>query len=177
MTFKEVLEIYDWGCGQGLASICFLEYLNVEEIEYSVSRITLIEPSEIAIKRASLHLRKFTADTQIVTINKDLDSLQNSDFESNDLVTKVHLFSNILDIDLFSMRGLINFIRGNFMGKNIFICSSPYVSNFKTERIDGFVQSFSNNSNFEIISNISQKKGEWPGTNWSRVIRVFKCVI
>lgn len=100
---RGVLEVYDWGCGQGLASICFLEHLNEQKINYSINKITLIEPSEIAIKRASLHLRKFTADTQIITINKDLDSLENSDFDSNRLVTKIHLFSNILDIDLFSM--------------------------------------------------------------------------
>lgn len=172
-----ILEVYDWGCGQGLASICFLEYLTEQEIDYSVNKFTLIEPSEIAIKRASLHLRKYTADTQIITINKDLDSLEHNDFESNKSATKVHLFSNILDIDLFSMNEFINLIRENFLGQNIFICSSPYVSPIKTERINGFVQSFSNNPNFKIISDISQKNGEWIGTNWSRVIRVFECSI
>ncbi|MFT4019672.1 MAG: hypothetical protein QM668_22100 [Agriterribacter sp.] len=172
-----VLEVYDWGCGQGLASICFLEYLAEQEIDYSVNKLTLIEPSEIAIKRASLHLRKYTVDTQIITINKDLDSLENNDFESNKPATKVHLFSNILDIDLFSMNDLINFIKQNFKDQNIFICSSPYVSHIKTERVDGFVQSFSDNPNFEIISNISQMSGQWAGTSWTRVIRVFKCLI
>lgn len=172
-----ILEVYDWGCGQGLASICFLEYLNEQKIDYSVNKFTLVEPSEIAIKRASLHLRKYTADTQIITLNKDLDSLEKNDFESNKPATKVHLFSNILDIDLFSMNEFINLINENFRGKNIFICSSPYVSNIKTERIDGFVQTFSSYKNFDIISNISEKSGEWSGTNWTRVIRVFKCLI
>jgi hypothetical protein len=171
------LEIYDWGCGQGLASICFIERLNEKGIGYSVNKFTLIEPSEIAIKRASLHLRKFSADTHIITINKDLDSLENEDFESSENKTKIHLFSNILDIDLFSMVGLIKLIEYNFRGKNIFICASPFVSNFKTVRINGFVDSFSNKRNFQIISKISQKNGDWIGTTWSRVIRVFKCVI
>lgn len=174
---QEELEIYDWGCGQGLASICFLERLNEQEINYSIIKFTLIEPSEIAIKRAALHLRKFTSDIQIVTINKDLDSLENNDFESNENRTKIHLFSNILDIDLFSMIDLISLIKDNFKGKNIFICTSPFVSNFKTERIDSFVQSFSSNPNFELISTLSQKKGEWTGTDWSRVVRVFNCLI
>lgn len=172
-----VIEVYDWGCGQGLASICFIEYLNEQEIDYSINKFTLIEPSEIAIKRASLHLRKYTAETQIITINKDLDSLDNNDFESNEPATKVHLFSNILDIDLFSMTDLISLIKYNFKGKNIFVCVSPFVSNFKTERIDGFVDSFSNNPNFELISKISEKNGEWTGTSWTRVIRVFKCTV
>ena len=167
------LEIYDWGCGQGLASICFLERLIEQEINYSINKFTLIEPSEIAIKRASLHLRKFTSGTQIITINKDLDSLRNDDIESNEMRTKIHLFSNILDIDLFSMTDLINLLKFNFKGKCIFICVSPFVDTFKTERIDSFVGSFSNNPNFELISKISEKNGEWAGTNWSRVIRVF----
>jgi hypothetical protein len=174
---QDELEIYDWGCGQGLASVCFIEYLKKLNINYSVNKFTLIEPSEIAIKRASLHLRKYTSDIQIVTINKDLDSLENSDFHTTENRTKIHLLSNILDIDLFSMTDLISLIKHNFKGNNIFVCVSPFVDTFKTERINGFVQSFNNNPNFKLISSISEKKGEWKGTNWSRVIRVFKCFI
>ncbi|TRW25972.1 hypothetical protein FMM05_07050 [Flavobacterium zepuense] len=171
---QEELEVYDWGCGQGLASVCFLEHLINQETHYSIKNFTLIEPSEIAIKRASLHIRKFTKKTQIITINKDLDSLESTDFESKENNTKIHLFSNILDVDLFSMSDLINLIKDNFKGKNIFICVSPHVSNFKTERIDSFVDSFSNNLNFKLIADISERNGEWVGTTWSRVIRVFK---
>lgn len=174
---QEKIEIYDWGCGQGLASVCLFEYLDEQDIDSSISKVTLIEPSEIAIKRAALHLRKFTPNSQIITINKDLDSLEDNDFESDENVIKVHLFSNILDIDLFSMTSLINLINENFEGKNLFICVSPSVSDIKTERIDGFVQSFSSNLEFELISTISEKKGEWVGTNWSRIIRTFKCLL
>ncbi|WP_396177646.1 hypothetical protein [Flavobacterium sp.] len=176
-TLQEELEIYDWGCGQGLASVCFIEYLNNQNINYSVNKFTLIEPSEIAIKRASLHLRKFVSDVQIVTINKDLDSLENSDFENTESKTKIHLLSNILDIELFSMTDLINLIKYSFKGNNFFVCVSPFVDSYKTERINGFVQSFDNNPDFNLISDISERKGEWAGTNWSRVIRVFKCYI
>jgi hypothetical protein len=174
---QEELEIYDWGCGQGLASVCFIEYINKQNFNYSVNKFTLIEPSEIAIKRASLHLRKFTSDVQIITINKDLDSLEDSDFESAESRTKIHLLSNILDIDLFSMTDLINLIKDSFKGNNIFVCVSPYVDTFKTERINSFVQSFNNNPDFNLLSNKSERKGEWIGTNWSRVIRVFKVTI
>ena len=171
------LEIYDWGCGQGLDSIFFLEHLSEKGIDYSINKFTLIEPSEIAIRRASLHIRKFTVDTQIVTINKDLDSLENSDFEREKSITKIHLLSNILDIDLFSMTDLINLIKLNFKCKNIFVCVSPFVDTFKTERINGFVHSFNNYPKFNLISNISERNGEWKGTKWSRVLRVFKCDI
>lgn len=175
-NLQEELEVYDWGCGQGLASICLLEHLNKQDTN-SIDKITLIEPSEIALKRASLHLRKFAADTQIITINKDLDSLEDNDFDSKENKTKIHLFSNILDIDLFSMTDLINLIKENFKGENIFVCVSPFVDTFKTERINGFVQSFNYTPNFNIISNISERRGDWTGTKWSRVVRVFKCTI
>lgn len=173
---QDEFEVYDWGCGQGLASICLLEHLNTQDTNYSIDKITLIEPSEIALKRASLHIRKFIADAQIITTNKDLNSLLNTDFEIGGK-KKIHLFSNILDIDLFSMPKLVQLIKENFKGENIFICVSPFVDTYKTERIHGFVQSFNNNPNFNIISNVSERNGEWTGTNWSRVIRVFKCLI
>lgn len=175
--FQGELEVYDWGCGQGLASICLLEYFKDNKVRHSISKFNLIEPSEIAVKRASLHITKFATDTQIITTNKDFDSLLNADFESDKGKTKVHLFSNILDIDLFSMPKLIQLINENFKGENIFICVSPFVDTFKTERINDFVQSFNKNHNFNIHSNISERKSEWIGTNWSRVIRVFNCRI
>lgn len=170
---KNEIEIYDWGCGQGLASMCLLEYLNNKNYTYNLDKITLIEPSEIAIKRASLHVKKFNSDCQIITLNKDLDSLLDLDFSSDVNNIKIHLFSNILDIDLFSMNNLISLIKNNFKGNNIFICVSPFVSQLKTERIDGFVNSFSNLSKFDLKTNISERNGEWLGTNWSRIVRVF----
>ena len=170
---KNVIEIYDWGCGQGLASMCLLEYFKNQKYDYSLGKITLIEPSEIAIKRASLHVRKFNENCQIITLNKDLDSLNDIDFNNDLKNTKIHLFSNILDIDLFSMTKLISLIKNNFKRNNIFICVSPFVSEVKTLRIEGFVNSFSNLSKFDLKTNISEKNGEWTGTTWSRVVRVF----
>ena len=172
--FTEDVEIYDWGCGQGLASVCFLEYLKNESITTSIKKITLIEPSEIALKRAALHVRKFNGLSEIITINKDIDSLATTDFNSESANTKFQLFSNILDIDLFSMSDLINRIKSSFKGLKLFVCVSPFVSNYKTQRLDDFVKSFEEYTDFEIILSITERKGQWQGTNWSRVIRVFK---
>lgn len=171
------IEIYDWGCGQGLASVCFLEYLNDRAETTEIEAITLIEPSEIALKRASLHIRKFNKSAGIYTINKDLDSLNNDDFSPKGTNTKIQLFSNILDIDFFSMTDLILKIKGNFSGLNYFICVSPYVSDYKTQRLDDFVEAFENCDSFDLIQSVTERKGEWNGTNWTRVIRVFKVKI
>jgi hypothetical protein len=33
---------------------------------------------------------------------------------------------------------------------------------------------FENSTSFKLFERITEKKGEWNGTNWSRTIRVFK---
>ena len=50
---SEDLEIYDWGCGQGTATICLLDYLSSYKITPKLLNINLIEPSKAAVKRAS----------------------------------------------------------------------------------------------------------------------------
>lgn len=170
--FNDKVHIIDWACGQGLATISLLEYFNVY-IE-SFSKVTLIEPSEIAIRRASLHIQKFNPNVDILTINKDLDSLTNTDFSQNAAKVKIHLFSNILDIDLFSLTKLVDLMKTTFDGENYFICASPYINTLKTSRLDSFVKSFSKNKKFTKIKEITNRSGEWTGTKWTRVIRIFK---
>jgi hypothetical protein len=165
---NKIDEIYDWGCGQGLAS-----YILSEKYPKINAKISLIEPSEIALKRAALHLKKL-GNQNIVTINKDLDSLLIKDFSSSGNLLKVHLFSNILDIDLFSMPQLIQLIKKSFSGINYFICVSPYVNVVKTSRLNNFMEAFENSENFQILESIEEPKGFWSGTNWSRVIKVFQ---
>ena len=71
------------------------------------------------------------------------------------------------------MHNLLDLIKTKFKEKNIFIIASPYISDQKTQRIDDFVDSFKQRQNFKLITSITERKGQWQGTNWSRVIRVF----
>jgi hypothetical protein len=171
--FKSTVRIIDWGCGQGMATISYLDYLKINDINQDLRHITLIEPSEVALKRATLHSKFFTGGNNILTINKDLDSLVDTEMKNSIPTTKFHLFSNILDIDLFSMTSLLERISKCFAGENYFICVSPYVNDVKTSRIDLFVNYFKKFRDFEIFGNINNRKGEWQN-NWSRVVRVFK---
>ena len=115
-------------------------------------------------------------NTKIInTINKDLDSLVAKDFLKENK-TRIHLFSNILDMDVFSLSKLIELIKNNFPGENYFLCVSPYITDLKTARIDSFVNAFSDNTDFEELYKVNNKNGEWIN-NWTRVVRVFKCVI
>ena len=144
MLINKHIEIFDWACGQGLASIVLLEYLRTQNITLSIDKIILIEPSEIALKRASLHVRHFDKQCGIKTVLKDIGSVQHTDIQSNPSTIKIHLFSNILDVDGFSMQHLISLIAQTQKGNNYFVCVSPYITDAKTARIDEFVQHFAN---------------------------------
>ena len=54
--FNNEFEIVDWGCGQGLATVCLFDYLKSQGLPNNVQNITLIDPSDIALDRASLHV-------------------------------------------------------------------------------------------------------------------------
>lgn len=173
---KEIIVI-DWACGQAMGSMSYLDYLKKSNITQNISSITLIEPSVIALKRASLHLKTFDNAINIITINKDIDALAANDVHNgNKAKTKLHLFSNILDIDLFSLTHLLELIKIGYPGDNYFICISPYVTDIKTGRIDSFVNYFSKMPNFKVLASIDNKKGEWIN-DWTRVLRIFKVTI
>lgn len=174
--FNDNIDIIDWGCGQAMASMTLFEYLNAKNIKHKTSQITLIEPSELALKRGALHINKFLPSVTIDTKNKDLDSLTDDDFKNNKNNFHLHLFSNILDIDLFSLTALIERIDKNFKGVNYFVCVSPYINDLKTERLDSFVKYFSGKEKFERFGSVSNKTGQWIN-NWTRVIRIFKATI
>ena len=58
-SFSKKVTIIDWGCGQGLASICFLDYVRELGIVPNIEKVVLIEPSVPAINRANEHLCKY----------------------------------------------------------------------------------------------------------------------
>lgn len=114
--------------------------------------------------------------TDIHTINKDLEALANKDFKKNKTLTHIHLFSNILDIDDFSLTALLQLVESNFPGDNYFICVSPYIHDTRTSRLDAFVKFFSKKKDFAKINTIDNRPGQWKGT-WTRVVRVFKATL
>jgi hypothetical protein len=177
IAFKENVNVVDWGCGQGIASVIFSDTLRQLSDINNVKSHTLIEPSIIAIKRAALHLNRY-GYTRVRTINKDLDSLTDNDLRhitTNQYLT-MHLFSNIIDIDLFSLTQLIQNIEKHFKGTNYIIVCSPYINDYKTNRIDSFIRHFEEKFDFTEYCSINNKSGTWE-KSWSRVIRVFKVVI
>lgn len=52
-------EIYDWGCGQGIASVCLLQALEEKSLLARVQCVNLIEPSAAALARSASHVKRF----------------------------------------------------------------------------------------------------------------------
>ena len=88
--------------------VSMLRYLPHQLLRKICSKIKLIEPSSLALNRAKKVLQYYSPNTKIVDINKKLDDLDTKDLETNKNLGKIHLFSNILDIDGFDIAKLFN---------------------------------------------------------------------
>jgi hypothetical protein len=186
------INIIDWGCGQGFASMIFLEKHRNENINH----ITLIEPSEIALKRAALHCKKYCSDISLTTICKKLNELTEQDLQIENANITIHLFSNILDIDDYSQNHLIELMEQTQTDENYFVCVSPYIDAIKTERLESFKRYFeAQYASFKLLLDVINSKRSndyWNCNNnnnghrcykhtsggcnnkWTRIIKVFK---
>ena len=160
------VEVFDWGCGQGIATICLLDLFNRERKTPKIKKVTLVEPSVPAVTRAKDIIKCICEDVEICVVNKVFDKLTEKDFVSNNL-PKIHLFSNILDVDLFDLPKFISLFQKVFKGVNHFLCVGPYYSNSK--RLDDFLIATDPDS---VFANYDLNKGEWEG-DWTISLRVF----
>ena len=163
---SDEVEVFDWGCGQGIATICLLDFFNRERKTPKIKKVTLIEPSVPAVTRAKDIIKCICEDIEICVVNKVFDKLTEKDFVSNNL-PKIHLFSNILDVDLFDLPKFISLFQNVFKGVNHFLCVGPYYSNSK--RLDDFLVATDPDS---VFANYDLNKGEWE-RDWSISLRVF----
>ena len=118
--------VVDWGCGQGLATVCLLDYLKNKRIDALPKEVVLVEPSELAIENARLHVGLYGPD-KIRTVQKRLDDVTGADIRTSAPVT-LHLFANILDVDGIDLKRLANLISDNAEGLNYIVCVSPWYS-------------------------------------------------
>ena len=161
------INIIDYGCGQALGTMCYIDFLSKNNYWQKINSITLIEPSEICLKRAALHASVLFPEARIITINKKFDDLNEYDIacneaqgldylymrreiEHNEFIPKLHIFSNVLDIGSFNMTQLANLIKGRMKGYNQFVCVGPFFhSDEKDNRMSRFSSLFCNDCFFK----------------------------
>ena len=137
---KDGYSVVDWGCGQGLATVCLMDHLKDKKIEALPEQVILIEPSGLAIENAKLHV-KLCGASNLKPLQKTLDNVDGDDIETA-AVTTIHLFSNILDIRNIDLMKLASLIAGNAHGKHYFICVSPLMYDGRSARLDLFKSYF-----------------------------------
>lgn len=143
------VEIYDWGCGQGIGTIAVIEKLRQHNLLEKLHKVTLEEPSDVARKRAVLHVQKALEnyDINIEEISRYLPSdkggntedIMNIDVEQP---CAIHIFSNILDIEAVSLKGVSKMITSSGQ-KHIVLCIGP--ANLNESRINAFCNYFKEN--------------------------------
>lgn len=120
------INIIDYGCGQALGTMCYADFLRENRYAQKVKNITLIEPSEICLKRAALHASLFFPDAEIKTVSKTFDELDEDDIYCNEDIPTLHVLSNVLDILDFDLEEFAGLIDGQVKGYNQFVCVGPY---------------------------------------------------
>ena len=139
------IEIIDWGCGQGIASVHFVSKLRDINHLSKLQKITLIEPSTVALTRAKANvLQAVGSNVEIETKNLYLpavnpetkEELKNIHIEEP---ICIHLFSNILDIPEIDLKKLANIIAATGY-RHYFVCVGPL--NYGNHRIEAFSRYF-----------------------------------
>ncbi|WP_461101634.1 hypothetical protein [Spirosoma koreense] len=138
------IEIIDWGCGQGLGSGVLIDYIREHALPLSLSRVTLVEPSKLALNRAIDHLTVLLGDdkTEIRSFNQNADILASIQLSTDSRAVKIHLFSNLLDMPHVDYTAIARTIRATHSGENWFVCVSPAIADFRNRRLREFRDQF-----------------------------------
>lgn len=164
------IEIYDWGCGQGTATICLLDYINERGFSPKILRVNLIDPSEKALERAGFILSQYELlyDVEIKLTAKKFDDLTVTDIEDIDgnEIRKIHLFSNILDVTTFDLADFTHLFQKSQLGYNLIICVGPYYSS--NQRMNDFIEAINPDARYVTFE---RGRGQWL-KEWTISLRV-----
>lgn len=125
------VEIYDWGCGQGIGTMAVIEKLRQHNMLGKLRKVVLEEPSDVARDKAILHVTKALEDyhADVVAVSKYLPSDYGDNSNSITSINveqpiAIHIFSNILDIEAVSLKGVSKMITSSGK-KHIVLCIGP----------------------------------------------------
>ncbi len=160
------LEIFSYGCGAATDTCSLISYCRSKQINLPFKKLTLIEPSQIALKRGVEYINQALSPEEldqikIKEIYKTLDKLEENDVDSEFENLKLHIFSNVLDIEKINLQNLTSLIKKTQKGDNYFVCINPKNSE-SIGRIDDFYNKLSNLVN---LSDISIKDEDITGKN------------
>lgn len=145
----EMVDLIDYGCGQGLATMCYHDFILNNCPKQKVRSITLIEPSGTALARAELLCTCFFPNAVITAIQKPFDELLITDIKVKGDIPTLHLLSNILDVESYNVTSLSDFVKKSCKGDNEFVIVSPMQNARRLGRLKEFVENLEVNCYFE----------------------------
>ncbi len=129
------IAIVDWGCGQGLASSVFIDWLRVNLPGKSVVSIRLVEVSNSARARAVRILKRYSEAYESVGADvKEVRWIPGEPIAFADLelpvgVPIIHLYSNILDVEAVDRQMLAELFEQSRQTAGVLaVCVSPMCS-------------------------------------------------
>ena len=120
------INIIDWACGQGMATLFILDYIRQNVLPCSIKEVILIEPSKVALERAVYLIAKAAPDIVIRSVNKKINDVTANDLIFNHQAPIYQMFSNILDIGGIDHKHLTQILYTNRLYSNTLVCVSPY---------------------------------------------------
>lgn len=171
------IEIFDWGCGQGIGSIAIIDQLRIYKNKHElIDKISLIEPGIDALKRASLNCSKaLNSQNKIKPINKFIgNSLTKEDLENQRESVKYHIFSNILDINEIDTDHISKLITTYMKGINYIVCVGPRFGDSRDKKMEYFTSGFKFFRDYEIISKRENGPGWKHHNRWTRKEIIIK---
>ncbi len=147
-------EIFDWGCGQGIATLTLLDMLRERNKLSGLKKITLVEPSLPALTRARQWTAQFAGPgVEIVAVNKFIPS--SADERMDEVLCRtqvsINLMSNILDIKSLSLKWMAE-KTSSLAVRNYMVCIGPKFSRGTNTRISDFCGYFNSPDFISVIS-------------------------
>lgn len=146
------VEIVDWGCGQGIGSMCVVDCFKEHDILQWLKQITLIEPSKFALERAEINLTIATNGAVCIQPIQNYLPGAGKENEIHEIGYRyknvIHIFSNILDIENIDL-GKLAYIVSDKSRNNIILCIGPKNSN--AYKIEQFCSIFGEQDYFSNI--------------------------
>lgn len=126
--------VIDYGCGQGIATLAFIDHLIESEIQLKKLKVVLIEPSAVALNRAIHWIQKKAKqadlELELITYCCTFDELDESVLlQHTNLDLCFHLLSNILDMyssGMFSLAHLVKIIKKSLSTSTLLAVSPDF---------------------------------------------------
>lgn len=143
---KVGFELFDWGCGQGIGTMAVIEKLRDKGMLGYLRKVTLEEPSDMTRSRALINVRQALDDLDVEVVETSR-LLPSDSFDNSNAITSIdveqpcalHIFSNILDIEQISLKGVSQMIVSSGQ-KHIVLCIGP--DNINVSRLEAFANCF-----------------------------------